>query len=127
MPIYSVTLCQSQEIAKGSIALDRAILPFIYSSNSIDYFLSQHSFFSAQSAFFSQQAAESFWQQAVESLTWQQESVASTATDSTVSIVVVASSPSEAVLAVLFPEQENTANENVTAIAAKNNLVFILS
>ena len=86
----------------------------LYCSKSIDYFLSQHSFFSAQSAFLSQAVAQ-------ESLAWQQESDSTTA--STVSTVV--SSPSEAALVVLLPAQDIIAKENVTATAAKNNLVFI--
>ena len=102
---------------RGSRMLNHSLPLLLYCSKSIDYFLSQHSFFSAQSAFLSQAVAQ-------ESLAWQQESVASTATASTVS--TVASSPSEAsALLVLLPEQEITAKENVTATAAKKSFVFI--
>ena len=99
---------------RGSRMLNHSLPLLLYCSKSIDYFLSQHSFFSAQSAFLSQAVAQ-------ESLAWQQESVSTTA--STVSTVV--SSPSEAALVVLLPVQDIIAKENVTATAAKNNLVLI--
>ena len=52
---------------RGSRMLNHSLPLLLYCSKSIDYFLSQHSFFSAQSAFLSQAVAQ-------ESLAWQQES-----------------------------------------------------